>query len=413
MKPVSERSLLLLLAAVNFTHIMDFMILMPLGPQLMRDLGVGPAAFSWLVSAYTLAAGAVGLAAVPFIDRFDRRTLLLATYAGFVAGTLACALAHTHVALLAARAVCGAFGGVCGALVLAAVSDLVPPGRRAAGIGLVMTAFSLASAVGVPFGLFLAQRFRWETPFWLLAGISALIWLQAWRCLPPLRGHLAAGPPTDLSLRPLFTLLADGNALRAMGLMAAMVFGHFLIIPLMSPYLVANVGVAEGHLFLVYLVGGVLTAFTSPRFGRLADRLGRVRVFTVMVLVASVVTLAISHAGTLPLAAVLTLAGAFFVFASGRWVPGQAIMTLAVPAARRGAFLSLNSCVRDLVSGATSALGGWLVTRSPAGPLEGYGWLGWLALGANLLSLWIARHVLPVEAAPAPAATVAEPRPAT
>ncbi|HMO65217.1 MAG TPA: MFS transporter [Verrucomicrobiota bacterium] len=397
MKPVSERTLLLLLAAVNFTHIMGFMILMPLGPQLMRDLGIGPAAFSWLVSAYTLAAGAVGLAAVPFIDRYDRRTLLLATYAGFVAGTAACALAHTHATLLVARALCGAFGGVCGALVLAVVSDLVPPGRRAAGIGLVMTAFALASAVGVPLGLFLAQRFRWETPFWLLAGLSALIWLLVRRCLPPMRGHLAAGPPPPVSLRPLLALLGDANVRRAMGLMAVMVFGHFLIIPLMSPYLVANVGVAEDRLFLVYFVGGVLTVFTSPRVGRLADRRGRVRVFTVLVLTASGVTLAISHAGPLPLAAVLALAGAFFVFASGRWVPGQAIMTLAVPPERRGAFLSLNSCVRDFASGATSALGGWIVTRSPAGPLEGYGWLGWLALAANLLSLWIARRVQPVE----------------
>jgi predicted MFS family arabinose efflux permease len=291
------------------------------------------------------------------------------------------------------------------------VSDLVPPARRAAGIGIVMTAFSLASALGVPFGLFLAQRFRWETPFWLLAGLSAVVWALAWRRLPPVCGHLADGVPPAVSLRPLFELVADANVLRAMSLMAVMVFGHFLIIPLMSPYLVANVGVAEGHLYLVYLVGGVLTAFTAPRVGRLADRRGHVEVFTVLVLVASLVTLALSHAGPLPLAAVLALAGAFFIFASGRWVPGQAIMTLAVPPGRRGAFLSLNSCVRDLVSGATAALGGWLVVKTPAGPLQGYGWLGWLALAANLVSLWLARRVRPAEAA-APAPLVPGPQPA-
>jgi MFS transporter, DHA1 family, inner membrane transport protein len=390
----------MLLAAVNFTHIMDFMILMPLGPQLMRELDIGPAEFSWLVSAYTLAAGTVGLAAVLFLDRFDRRPLLLGTYAGFILGTLGCALAHTHVTLLIARAVCGAFGGVCGALVLASVSDLVPPARRAGGIGIVMTAFSVAAAVGVPFGLFLAQHFNWEAPFWLLALVSTVIWMLVWFFLPHFRSHLATGSRTAVSLKPLVELLVDANVLRSIALMAALVFGHFLIIPMMSPYLVANVGVPEERLFLVYLVGGILTVFTAPRIGRLADRRGRVEVFTVLALSASVVTLVISHAGPMPLPLVLGLAGAFFVFASGRWVPAQAIMTLAVPASRRGAFLSLNGCVRDLMAGSTAALGGWMVTRTPTGPLEGYGWLGWLALGANLLSLWIARNIRPVDLGP-------------
>jgi len=400
MRHLSERPLLVLLAAVNFTHIMDFMILMPLGPQLMRELSIGPAQFSWLVSAYTLAAGAVGLAAVLFLDRFDRRPLLLGTYAGFILGTLGCALAHTHLTLLIARAVCGAFGGVCGALVLASVSDLVPPARRAGGIGIVMTAFSVAAAVGVPFGLFLAQHFRWEAPFWLLALVSTVIWTLMWFFLPHLRSHLATGPRAAVSLKPLLELLVDANVLRSIALMAALVFGHFLIIPMMSPYLVANVGVPEERLSLVYLVGGIFTVYTAPRIGRLADRRGRVEVFTVLVLSASVVTLVISHARPMPLPLVLALAGAFFVFASGRWVPAQAIMTLAVPASRRGAFLSLNGCVRDFMAGSTAALGGWMVTRTPAGPLEGYGWLGWLALGANLLSLWIARNIRPVDFGP-------------
>jgi DHA1 family inner membrane transport protein len=396
MKRPSERTLLLLLAAVQFTHITDFMVLMPLGPQLMRDLAVGPDKFSWLVSAYTWAAGLVGFAAASFMDRFDRRTLLLGTYAGFVVGTVACAMSHSHPALLAARALSGAFGGVSGAVVLAAVADLVPPERRATGMGIVMTAFAAAAALGVPFSLFIAQRFDWEAPFWVLAGISLVVWVAVWRVLPPLRGHLDGDRATGL--RPLLELLGDANVLRALAFMASLVFAHFTIIPLLSPFLVANVGVPEDRLFLVYFVGGALTVFTAPALGRLADRRGRVAVFTALVAIASLVTLTISHSPRLPLWVTLTLGGAFFVFASGRFVPAQAIQSLAVLPQHRGAFMSLNACARDLASGATSAVGGWIVTKSPVtGELVHFNRLGWLAVACGLVSVWLARRVKNVE----------------
>src|SRR6266481_1567462 len=188
MKALSERWLLLLLAAVQFTHIMDFMILMPLGPQLMRELHIGPGHFSALVAAYTISSGVVGLLAAPFIDRFDRRKLLLFAYAGFIAGTLACALSQNASALLSARALSGAFGGLSISMVMAIIGDVVPAERRAAGMGVVMTAFSVAAAVGIPFGLWLAQHWRWEAPFFLLAVVGSVMWLIAFARLPAVRG---------------------------------------------------------------------------------------------------------------------------------------------------------------------------------------------------------------------------------
>src|SRR5438874_13309025 len=130
MKQLSERWILLLLAGVQFTHIVDFMILMPLGPQLMRELSIGPGQFSALVAAYTISSGAVGLLAAPFIDRFDRRLVLLVAYAGFTLGTFACALSPNATALLAARAISGAFGGCSTAIIMAIIADVVPPERR-------------------------------------------------------------------------------------------------------------------------------------------------------------------------------------------------------------------------------------------------------------------------------------------
>ena len=388
-KALPERGILWLLAAVQFTHIVDFMILMPLGPQLMRDLHIGPAHFSALVAAYTVSSGVVGLLIAPFVDRFDRRKFLLFAYAGFITGTLACAWSQNAATLLAARAFCGAFGGLSISMVMSIIGDVVPAERRAAGMGIVMTAFSAAAAVGVPFGLKLAQLFRWEAPFFLLAGLASVVWLIAYLRLPPVRGHLQDGRAN----RAFAELLRDANAGRALLFMSVLVIGHFAIIPLLSPYLVANVGLPEHDLFLVYLTGGVLTVFTAPRIGRLADRLGRFQVFSGLVAVACVVTLTITCSGPLPVWAVLVLAGGFFVFASGRFVPAQAIMTLAVPASRRGAFMSLSGCARDLSMGFTSSLGGWIVAKSPSGQLTNYYWLGCIAVAAGISSVWLARRV--------------------
>jgi MFS transporter, DHA1 family, inner membrane transport protein len=387
----SERTLLLLLAAVQFTHILDFMVIMPLGQQLMRELAIGPGQFSHLVASYTISAGVVGLLTAPFMDRFDRRKVLLIAYAGFFIGTLACGLSHTAGMLLAARAICGAFGGVSGATIMAIVGDIVPPQRRASGMGVIMTAFAAAAAFGVPLGLYLAQKFRWEMPFFLVAGMGVVVWLLIYVTLPPIRAHLDDTPAHHF--KAFFELLRDANAGRALLFMSALVMGHFAIIPLLAPYLVTNVGLPEKELFLIYFVGGVCSAFTAPLCGRLADRYGRLRIFAILICIACVVTLWIANSGPLPVWAVLVSAGLFFTFASGRFIPAQAILSLAVPSQRRGSFMSLTSCTRDLTSGITSSLGGWIVTKSPTGQLVNFDKLGWLAVGVSLISLWLASRV--------------------
>lgn len=390
-RTLSEKPLLLLLAAVQFTHIMDFMILMPLGPQLVRDLGIGPGRFSAIVAAYAVSSGVVGLLTAPFIDRFDRRTALLVVYAGFTVGTLSCGLAQDASTLMMGRMISGGFGGVATALVLSIVGDVVPPQRRAAAVGLVMTAFSIASALGVPTGLYLASAFDWEAPFLMLAGLATVMWGVAFMGLPSAGGHLEADPKKRAA--SFVRLLKDANAGKALLFYAALVFGHFIIIPLMAQYFVANMGLAEDRVFLVYLIGGILTVFTAPRIGRLADRFGRVRVLSVLVVVASAVTLAIANGGPMPMWLILVIAAFFFVFASGRFVPGQAIMTLAVPPARRGAFMSLSGCARDVASGGASTVGGLIVTSDASGRLVGYHWLGWLAVGVSLVALALSRLV--------------------
>ena len=396
---LSERLLLLLLAAVQFTHIMDFMVIMPLGPQLMRELGITPQQFGNLISAFSLTAGVVGFAAAPFLDRFDRRKLLLFCYAGFAIGTLACGLSHTVGMLMVSRALCGAFGGVSGATLMAIVADVVPPERRARGMGIIMTAFSAAAALGVPFGLKLAQLWKWEAPFLTVAAIATVVWALLWKVLPPVRGHLQDENGVAISGTPkdFFRLLQDSNAWMGMLLMAMAIFGHFMVIPYLSPYLVQNVGMKEEDLFLVYLVGGLVTIFTGPRVGRLADRFGKLRVYRVLVICAAAIICFLTNTGPLSLWAVLVLAAFFFIFASGRFIPVQATVSLAVPTARRGAYMSLISCCRDLAAGITAAFGSQVVAEGADGKLLHFNWLGWIAISISVSSLLVFRKVRAVE----------------
>lgn len=392
---LSETRLLLLLAAVQFTHIMDFMIMMPLGPQLMRELGINPQQFSTLISSFAITSGIVGLAVAPFADRFDRRKLLLYCYAGFTLGTLACGFCESATSLLFARALCGAFGGVSGATIMAIVADVVPPERRARGMGIVMTAFALAAALGVPFGLKLAQIWKWEAPFLFIAVVAALVWAGLYYILPPVRSHL--GDTERKSVKEFIELLRNKNAWVGLALMVAMIFGHFTIIPFLSPYLVGNMGLPESSLFLVYLTGGLVTIFTGPLLGKLADRHGKYLIYCILISGACIVIRLLTSSGPIPVWQTLVLAGLFFTFASGRFIPGQAVISMAVPSSRRGAYMSLVACSRDLASGVTTAIGGLAVAKTASGALVNFDKLGIGAIIVSILSLWIFRQVKSVE----------------
>jgi predicted MFS family arabinose efflux permease len=156
-----ERLVVLILAAVQFTTIVDFMIVMPLGPQLMRSLQIDPAQFGVIVSSYTFAAGIAGLVATTIVDRFGRRTTFMTLNAGFLLGTLFCGLAPTYELLVASRIATGAFGGILGGMAMAIIGDVFPEERRGRATGSLMTGFALASVAGVPLGQLLGTSVGW------------------------------------------------------------------------------------------------------------------------------------------------------------------------------------------------------------------------------------------------------------
>lgn len=389
--PRSERTILLTLAAVQFTHILDYMIMMPLGAGLMEVFQLSPGQFSKLVAAYSGAAAVAGLLGGFFLDRIDRKRALLWLYAGFILSTFACAIAPTHHALLAARVSAGVFGGLAGSIVVAMVADVVPPERRGRGMAFVMSAFPLASVAGVPLGIALSNRFEWHAPFYLLVGLGAVILFGIARFLPrrpPAPAALLISP-----LAQMRELLAEPIHWRGFAVTAALVTAGGCMIPFMAPSLVANAGVTTELLPLVYFFGGLAAFISTPFIGRLTDRHDKFHVLAAITIPAILSTLLVTHLGPVPLPWVLLVTTLFFVGMSGRFGPATTLVANAVEPRFRGGFMSLNSAVQQGASALANLVGGTLITRDAAGHLLGYGRVGWLATGAFLLTVVLAHRL--------------------
>jgi DHA1 family inner membrane transport protein len=393
-----ENRLLLVLAAIQFTHIMDFMIMMPLGPQLMRMFDISPQEFSFLVSSYTFTAGAVSILAALVMDKFDRRSLLSIAYIGFTVGTIACAFAESYWVLLLTRSLTGAFGGILGALVFAIIGDAIPLERRATAVGKLMASFSLASVIGVPSGLFIATKFSWHAPFLALGAMGVIITVFIFLWVPRMRSHLSTGMGTGKQVFQVFIDISKNpNQLLALLLMICLMLGQFTIIPFISPYMVSNVGFTEAQLTYIYLVGGALTIFTSPLVGKLADRFGRLKVFSVSVILSLIPLLLITHMPPTPIYLVLMVSAIFFVLIGGRMIPAMTMITAAVQSRQRGGFMSVNSAVQQIASGFASFLAGLIVIKTADGQLANYHYVGYIAVFFSLITLFIARKIKPAE----------------
>jgi len=389
-----ERLLLFILALVQFSHIIDFMIIMPLGKQFMAGFGINPQQFSLLVASYALSAGIAGLVSALYIDRFDRKKAMLWLYGGFTIATLACALAPNYELFLVARSMTGIFGGTLGALIFAIVGDVFPYERRGQAIGMIMLAFSVASIVGVPAGIFIAAEYGPQSPFMIIGLLSIVFIVVAWMVVPSIQGHLKQdenGETQHISPLDLIKMFLDNpNQQLALLFSMVLILGHFTIIPFIAPYYELNIGLTGAQIALMYAIGGSFTAICLPLFGRLADRYGHALIFTISSVGALFSIYAMTNVTDVTVSLALIITSSFFIVASGRSVPATTMVTSVVKPENRGSFMAMRQSVNQAGLAIASYVGGVLVIENADGTLGHYHYVGYFALAMSVLAVVLA-----------------------
>ena len=374
-----------ILGFLQFTVILDFMIISPLGAIVMPTLQISPRQFGLAVSSYAFSAGASGFLAAGFADRFDRKRLLLFFYFGFMLGTLLCALATTYPLLLGARIVTGLFGGVIGSVVLAIVTDLFPLEMRGRVMGVISTAFAASQVLGLPAGLYLTSHWDWHAPFLAIIAVGVPAGFIIMIVMQPVVGHLALKQERS-PLMHLIHTITDPRYRLAFLLVMLLPTGGYMLMPFGTAYIVNNVGLAFTVLPLIYLVTGVSSIFVGPLVGKASDGFGKFPMFCFGSLVTLIMVPIWTNIGHVPLATVIVINVILFAGIFSRMIPAQALISAIPEPNKRGAFNSVSASLQQFAGAVSAAVAGWLIVQRPNGSLAHFDWLGYLVMAITLVT---------------------------
>jgi predicted MFS family arabinose efflux permease len=374
------------LAFLQFTIVLDFMLLAPLGALVIPQLKITPSQFGLVVSAYALSAGVSGLLTAGFADRFDRKRLLLFFYCGFLAGTLLCALASSYALLLTARMVTGVFAGVVGSVAFAIVTDLFPFQMRGRVMGVLQTAFAASSVLGIPFGLLLSNRWGWNAPFFITVAVGTAVGAVIWAKLHPIDEHLKHHPDRS-PLHHLLHTLTNGSYILGFLATGTLSLGGFMLMPFMSVFVVNNVGLPIQKLPLLYMITGGFSIVTGPLIGRASDAFGKLRVFGFGCAVTIVMVTIYTHLGVVGLGTLVAVMVLLQIGIFSRMISSSALTSALPEPGDRGAYMSISSSLQQAAGGVAAMLAGMIVVQTSAGTLLHFDILGYALICSTLVSL--------------------------
>ncbi|HKD46922.1 MAG TPA: MFS transporter [Rhizomicrobium sp.] len=375
-----------ILAFLQFTIILDFMIVSPLGAIVMPTLHITPQQFGFAVSSYAFSAATSSILAAGFADRFDRKRFLLFFYAGFILGTLLCGLANSYPMLLFARVVTGFFGGVIGSVVLAIATDLFPLEMRGRVMGFIQTAFAASQILGLPAALYFANRWDWHAPFFAVIALAVPVGLLIVMRMKPVSAHLALKQERSPLMHLLHTI-AEPRYRLAFCLVLLMATGGFMLMPFGTAFIVNNVGLPLTTLPTIYLVTGLFTVFMGPVMGKASDSFGKFNTYCFGSVLAIVMVAIWTNLGRSSLATVIAVNVLLFLGIFSRMVPAQALLSAVPDVTKRGAFNAINASLQQFSGGISAAIAGAVIVQQPGGPLKHFNWLGYIVMAVSLVAL--------------------------
>ena len=381
--------IIVILALTQFTVVLDFMVMSPLGDMLMKSMDLTTKQFGYAVAAYALTAGVSGLLTAGFADRYDRKKLLLFFYIGFILGTLMCGLAHSYVMLLAARIVTGIFGGVIGSISMAIVADLFALEQRGRVMGFMQMGFGASQVLGIPISLYLANHFGWNAPFLMIVVFALLIWVLVLTRVAPIDKHLALQNDRNPVAHLMHTISKRDYRIGFLAT-ALLSLGGFMMMPWGTAFAVNNLHLTNEQLVPLFMVAGLATLVIMPMIGKLSDKVNKFKLFAWACIWMSVVVVVYTNLTPVPLWAVMVFNVIMMIGIMGRMVPSMAL-TSALPDMRdRGAFMSVNSSLQQIAGGIAAAVGGMIVVqKTKTSPLEHYDTLGYVIVGITLISIFL------------------------
>ncbi|PYS87098.1 MAG: MFS transporter [Acidobacteria bacterium] len=384
---------IVLLAMTQFTVILDFMVMSPLGDLLMKSMRLSTTQFGAAVSAYAFSAGISGMLTAGFADRFDRKKLLLFFYVGFIVGTLLCGITNSYPMLLAARIVTGLFGGVIGSISMAIVADLFPLAKRGRVMGYLQMGFGASQVLGIPIGLFIANVWGWQSPFLAIVVLASAIWLTIMLRMEPINEHLKVKNDKNALTHLLHTLTSSRYRLGFLAT-AFLMLGGFMMMPWGSAFAVNNLLVGQEKLPILFMVAGVASLVIMPVVGRLSDKIDKFRIFTIASVWMMVMVVIYTNLGPIPFWLVLVLNVLFMAGILSRMVPSMALVSALPEMQDRGAFMSINSSLGQIAGGASAMVGGLIVVQKDNfSPLEHYDTLGYIIVVLSTIGIFLVYRV--------------------
>lgn len=380
---------IVILALTQFSVVLDFMVMSPLGDMLMKSMSLSTEQFGLVVSSYAFSAGISGLLTAGFADKFDRKKLLLFFYIGFIIGTLLCGLSTSYVMLVGARIFTGIFGGVIGSISMAIVADIFTIKQRGRVMGFLQMGFGASQVLGIPISLYLANAWGWQSPFFMIVALALVIWLFAFIKMKPVAEHLKIPNEKD-ALKHLWHTVKQRNYRIGFLATAFLAIGGFMMMPWGSAFAINNLKITSEQLPVLFMISGIASLVIMPLIGKLSDKIDKFKLFAIASGWMIVMVIIYTHLTPVPFWIVIAMNIFFMMGIMSRMVPAMALASALPEMKDRGAFMSINSSLQQMAGGFAAIVGGMIVVQKDQfSPLEHYDTLGWVIVGVTLVCIFL------------------------